>query len=288
MSRIAILGAGAMGSRMAQNLLNANHSVVVYSRTVDKVMPLINQGAIYATTPREAAEQADVVISIVTDNEASRTIWLTSETGAISGLDETKVAIESSTLTVAWTKELAVEIERRGAAFLDAPVVGSRPQAETGKLIYLVGGEAETLAQAQSVLLSAGAATIHHVGSISQGMAMKLAVNALFGIQVAALAEIIGMLTKNGITSEKAMECLGALPVISPAAKGAGSLMVMNNHAPMFPIELVEKDFRYFIQTAQAFDASTPASTAIHDVYQDAVAKGYSSDNITGIVQLFI
>lgn len=84
------------------------------------------------------------------------------------------------------------------------------------------------------------------------------------------------------------MECLGELPVISPAAKGAGSLMVMNNHAPMFPIELVEKDFRYVIQTAQAFDASTPASTAIHDVYQDAVAKGYGSDNITGIVQLFI
>ncbi len=197
------------------------------------------------------------------------------------------IAIESSTLTVDWTRELAAKIERCGAAFLDAPVVGSRPQADAGKLIYLVGDKTETLVQAQPILLSTGASTIHHVGSISQGMAMKLAVNALFGIQVAELAEIIGLLNKNGITSEKAMECFGVLPVISPAAKGAGNLMTINNHAPMFPINLVEKDFRYVIQTAQACDALTPVSTAIHNVYQDAVAKGYGSENITGVVQLF-
>lgn len=285
--KIAILGLGAMGSRIAQNLLNANHPVVVYNRTVEKVKPLLNRGAVYATTPKAAAEQADVVISMVTDNDGSRSIWLDPETGAAMGMNQDSMAIESSTLTVDWTRELAAEISSRGAAFLDAPVVGSRPQAEAGKLICLVGGEAETLAQAQSVLLSAGASTIHHVGSVGQGMAMKLAVNALFGIQVAALAEIIGMLTKDGITREKAMACLGELPVISPAAKGAGSLMLMKNHAPMFPIELVEKDFRYLIQTAQAFDASTPASTAIHDVYHQAIAKGYGNDNITGVVQLF-
>lgn len=83
------------------------------------------------------------------------------------------------------------------------------------------------------------------------------------------------------------MECLGVLPVISLAAKGAGNLMAINNHASMFPINLVEKDFRYVVQTAQACDASSPVSTAIHNVYQDAVAQGYGSDNITGVVQLF-
>ncbi len=288
MSRVAVLGIGAMGSRIAQNLLNCNHQVVVYNRTADKVKPLLDKGAVYAPTPREAAEQADIVISMVTDNDVSRAVWLDVETGAVRGLGKDAIAIESSTLTVNWTRELAAKIESCGAGFLDAPVVGSRPQADTGKLIYLVGGKAEILAQVQPVLLSAGASTVHHVGSVGQGMAMKLAVNALFGIQVAALAEIIGMLTKDGVTSEKAIECIGALPVLSPAAKGAGSLMVTNNHAPMFPIELVEKDFRYIIQTAQAVDAPTPGSTAIHDVYQKAIAKGYGNDNITGVVQLFI
>lgn len=287
MSRVALLGTGAMGIRIAQNLLKANHQVVVYNRTAQKAMPLINQGAVYASTPREAAEQAEIVMGMVTDNDASRTIWLSPETGAVAGLNKDSIAIESSTLTVAWIKELAVAIESRRAAFLDAPVVGSRLQADAGKLIYLVGGKAETLAQVQNILLSAGSSTIHHVGDIGQGMAMKLAVNALFGIQVAALAEIIGMLTRNGITSTKAMECLGELPIISPAAKGAGSLMLMNNHEPMFPVHLVEKDFRYVIQTAQSVDAPVPTSTAIHDIYQDAIAQGYGDDNITGIVQLF-
>jgi 3-hydroxyisobutyrate dehydrogenase len=260
----------------------------VYNRTAAKVVPLLNQGAICAATPREAAEQANIIISMVTDSDASRAIWLDQETGAVIGLGKDAIAIESSTLTVAWVRELEATISSREVAFLDAPVVGSRPQADAGKLIYLVGGRAETLTQVQNILLSAGASTIHHVGAIGQGMAMKLAVNALFGIQVAALAEIIGMLTKNGVTSAKAIECLSDLPVISPAARNAGNLMLMHNHAPMFPIDLVEKDFRYITQTAQAVDAPTPASTAIHNIYLEAIAKGYGSDNITGVVQLFI
>jgi 3-hydroxyisobutyrate dehydrogenase-like beta-hydroxyacid dehydrogenase len=287
MSRIAILGTGAMGSRMAQNLLNANHQVIVYNRTPDKVKSLVDRGAIYAETPKEASEQADLVISMVIDNDVSRKVWLDPETGALAGLSKNAIAIESSTLTVDWTRELGREIERRGVAFLDAPVVGSRPQADAGKLIYLVGGEAETLDRVRDVLLSAGASTIHHVGSTSQGMAMKLAVNALFGIQVAALAEILGMLTKNGIDLAKAIECLGGLPVTSLAAKNAGNLMLTNNHAPLFPIDLVEKDFRYVIQTAQAVDASIPASSAIQNIYQQAIANGYGGDNITGVAQLF-
>ena len=287
MKRIAILGAGAMGSRMAQNLLNNQYSVVLYNRTKSNVSPLIDKGAIYAATPREAAEQVDIVISMVTDNEGSRNIWLAPDIGAVYGLRENTIAIESSTLTVDWTRKLASEIENSGADFLEAPVVGSRPQAEAGKLIYLVGGKAETLASVHSILLSAGASTIHHVGGIGQGMAMKLAVNALFGIQVAALAEVMGMLTKNGLTNEKSMEILGDLPAISLAAKGAGSLMVMKNHAPMFPIALVEKDFRYVIETADTTGAANPIATAAREIYQEAIAKGFGNDNISGVIQLF-
>lgn len=288
MSRIAVLGTGAMGSRIAQNLLNANYQVIVYNRTAAKAKPLVDRGAIFAATPREAAEQANVVMGMVTDNDISQTVWLDSQTGAVAGLSKDSIAIESSTLSVDWTRELATEIERCEATFLDAPIVGSRPQAEAGQLIYLVGGKAETLAQVQPVLLSAGASGVHHIGSVGQGMLMKLAVNALFGIQVAALAETIGLLVKAGISPEKAMACLSELPVISPAAKGAGSLMVVNRHAPLFPIELVEKDLRYLIDTAQGLNASTPASTAIYQIYQAAIAKGHSDDNITGVAQLFI
>ncbi|NER84129.1 MAG: NAD(P)-dependent oxidoreductase, partial [Leptolyngbya sp. SIO1D8] len=128
---------------------------------------------------------------------------------------------------------------------------------------------------------------IHHVGAVGQGTAMKLAVNTLFGVQVATLAEMIGFLGKYGVNSNKAMACLGQLPVMSLAAKGAGNLMVANNHIPLFPIALVEKDFRYALQTAQAVKAATPTATAIHRIYQDAIAQGYGNDNITGVAQLF-
>ncbi|MEO0376479.1 MAG: NAD(P)-dependent oxidoreductase [Cyanobacteria bacterium P01_A01_bin.17] len=287
MKTIAVLGLGAMGSRIAQNLLKTGHQVVAYNRTAEKVQPLLNLGAVSASTPRAAAEQSDVVISMVRDDEASRAVWLSPETGAVMGLKKDGVAIASSTLTVNWTKELATEVAHRGAAFLDAPVVGSRPQAEASKLIYLVGGETTTLERVQDILSSTSGA-IHHVGTVGQGTAMKLAVNALFGIQVAALAEIIGMLSKQGILMAKVLECLGELPITSPAVKGAGSLMVAHQHAPMFPIELVEKDFRYALELAKAVEAESPAVAAVREVFGDAIAKGHGDKNITGVVQLFV
>lgn len=288
MKTVAVVGLGAMGSRLAHNLINAGYPVVVHNRTIEKAQPLVDRGATFAETPRAAAEQSDVVISMVTDNEISRQVWLAAETGASWGLTPDKIAIEMSTLTVDWIRELGAAIAQSGAGFLDAPVVGSRPQAEVGKLISLVGGQAETLAQVGSILTATGVATIHHVGSVGQGMAMKLAVNALFGIQVAALAELLGMLSKDNISPEKAMECLGDLPVLSLAAKGAGSLMVSQNHAPLFPIDLVEKDFRYVTQTAQSLEATIPTVTAVMDIYRSAIAQSHGGDNITGVVQLFV
>ncbi len=285
---VAVIGLGAMGSRIAQNLLKAGYLVVIHNRTVEKAQPLIDQGAIFVTSPRAAAEQSEVVISMVTDNVVSRQVWLASETGAILGLTPDKIAIEMSTLTVTWVRELGAAIAQRGAGFVDAPVVGSRPQAEAGKLIALAGGQTETLAQVKETLMDAGAAIVHHIGTVGQGMALKLAVNALFGIQVAALAELLGMLSRDGISPAATMACLDDLPVLSLAAKAAGSLMVAQNHAPLFPIDLVEKDFRYVTQTAQDWKSMIPTSAAVMDIYQTAISQGHGNENITRIVQLFV
>ena len=286
--KIAILGLGAMGSRMAVNLLKAGYTVTVWNRSPESTKPLAAKGASVATTPKLAAKEADIVISMVTDINASRAIWFDSETGALSGMVEGTIAIESSTLTVNWVKELAAEITSRGFAFLDAPVVGTRPQAASGNLVYLIGGTPETMKQAENILLSAGGGKINHVGEIGDGMAMKLAVNAMFGIQIAAFAEIIGMLTKNGLKLDKAIQCLSDLPVTSPAVNNAANLILKDNHAAMFPIDLVEKDFRYVMQTAADIEAKVPTSEAIHQVYLDAIEKGYGGDNITSVAKLFV
>ncbi len=286
MSTIALFGTGAMGTRIAQKLLDAGHAVTVYNRTPQKSMPLVERGATLAPSPREAARGADVAIAIVTDDRASREIWLDPQNGAVAGLGSDATALESSTLSLAWTQELAAAFAGRGIAFLDAPVVGSRPQAEAGRLIYLVGGREDNLERVRPLLLEIGAA-IHHIGPVGQGMAMKLAVNALFGIQVAALGEILGFLAEFGVPAATALSCLGELPTTSLAAKGAGNLILAGNHAPLFPIQLVEKDLRYALQAAEATAASTPLAKATHGLYQQAATAGYDRDNITGIAKLY-
>jgi 3-hydroxyisobutyrate dehydrogenase len=191
--RIAVLGLGAMGSRMAARLLGAGHQVSVYNRSAGPAHDLVAAGAVAGKTPRAAAEGAEIVIAMVRDNEASRAIWCDEQDGALRGFGAGAIAIESSTLTPGWVRELGAEVQQAGARFLDAPVVGSRPQADAGQLIHLVGGDADIFDRAKGVLSALGGAA-HHVGPVGAGARLKLAVNALFGVQVAALAELLALL----------------------------------------------------------------------------------------------
>jgi 3-hydroxyisobutyrate dehydrogenase len=137
-TKITVLGLGAMGSRMAGNLLKAGHSITVWNRTPAAAAVLVSAGAKQAATPKEAVAGSDFVIAMVRDDEVSRELWLSPETGALAGMVESAVAIESSTLTPNWVRGLGAAVEKRGYAFLEAPVAGSRPQAEAGQLVYLV------------------------------------------------------------------------------------------------------------------------------------------------------
>ena len=235
---------------------------------------------------------------MLTDDTASKAVWLEPETGAIHGLTSAKTAVEMSTLTTTYTQYLAKAIDQTSAAFLTAPVVGSRPQAEAQKLVCLVGGDTETTEKVKPILSSTSSA-IHHVENNSHAMALKLAVNALFGIQVAAIAELLSALSQQGIAPSQAMDLLSQIPVMSPAAIGAGGAIAAQRYAPLFPINLVEKDFRYAQQllksertvepeqTTESKSQKMPITSAAHQLYQLALEKGYGSDNITGIAQLF-
>lgn len=286
MANVTILGLGAMGSRMAANLIKAGHAVTVWNRTAGKAAQLVASGAKLAPTPRATVAGADMVISIVRDDAASRAVWLDPVTGALAGMAPTAIAIEGSTLTVSWARELGTAAATSGIAFLDAPVAGSRPQAEAGQLIYFVGGDATIFARAEPVLKAMGG-EVHHAGGIGSGAGVKLMVNALFGIQLAAIGELIGLAKKIGLDAAKAVEILGATPVCSPAAKLAAGAMLAGNFAPMFPIELVEKDFGYVIDEAGRVGAKVPVSSATREVFGDAKSHGFGADHITGVVKLF-
>lgn len=286
MTRITVLGLGAMGSRIAVRLLDAGHTVTVFNRTAERARTLLEKGAILADTPREAAQQADIVIAMVTDDEASRALWLDEVTGALQSLSPQTVAIESSTLTPAWVRELNARVSACGATFLDAPVAGSRPQAEAGQLIYFVGGDESVLDRVRGTLMALGSA-IHHIGPTGAGATFKLAVNALFGIQTAALGEILGLLEKQGMAISNCVDWLNTLPTTSPAMKAMGQLMAARSFEPLFPINLVEKDFRYLDSLAKQSSTDAPLSVMARDIYRRAIHATSGDANISGVIRLY-
>lgn len=286
MSNVTVLGTGAMGSRMAENLLKAGHAVTVWNRSPEKTAPLVKAGAVAARMPAEAVKEATFVISIVRDDEASRDVWLDAESGALAAMPKDAIAIESSTLTVGWAQELAGICRQQGVDFIDAPVSGSRPQAEAAQLVYLVGGEPKTVEAATPLLMAMGSA-VHHAGPAGSGAALKLMVNGMLGVQVAALGELLGFVEKLGVDREKAADIFAVTPVCSPIAKMAASGMVAESFAPMFPVELIEKDFGYIANVAETHGAKVPMAEAAHRIFSTAMERGDADLNMTAVARLY-
>lgn len=280
--KIAFLGLGAMGMRMAKHLLGTEHALTVYNRSTAKSRCFQESGAQIALSPAEAVTDADLVLSMVSDDGASRDLWLTKEGGVISTLKPRTICIECSTLTISWVKELAAILETKQARFLDAPVLGSLAQAEAAQLIFLVGGD-QGLAEKIAPVLKLMGSSVHSVGANGRGAAMKLAVNGYFGIQVAAFAEMIHFLRREHFEDATLMETVSSFPVISPAIKGIGALMALNDISPKFPIHLVEKDIRYLLSEAEENRMSMPMAQKAHHLYLHAKETGLGDKNISAI-----
>jgi 3-hydroxyisobutyrate dehydrogenase len=271
---------------MASNLLKTGHDVVIWNRTKAACKPLMALGAQAMTTPREAASHADLVISMVTDDAALRAVWLGSDVGAVWGLKPDALAIESSTVSPEWIHRLAAAVVARGARFLDGPVAGSLPQAEARQLLVLAGGNEADFETAKPVLEAmAGGAKL--VGTLGQGTALKLALNALLGIQIAAMAEALNYLDQSGISVADAIGILASTPLVSPAAIGAAKLIAAEDFAPRFPINLVAKDFRYAVASARSIGVGLPMTEAAGSLFEQAVDKGFGGQNINAVARLF-
>lgn len=281
MAKIAFLGLGEMGRRMASRLVQANHEVCIWNRTQSKLAPLLAEGATTAATPASVAEGADFVLSMVRDDAASQNVW-DGDDGALRGLSKGAVAAELSTLSVEQAKRLGEMVLNTGAHYVDAPLAGSLPQAEAGQLIFFAGGDQEIIERIRPVLLAMGGA-VHRVGPIGTGAAFKLMVNALFGAQVAVLAEVLSLGEALGIPQAEASQILASTPVLSDAARGAAASMVANAYAPMFPIGLVAKDFGYIEKAAKTGGITLPISQSVAALFDAASDAGYDNFNITGI-----
>ena len=280
---VAILGLGTMGSGMAANLLKVGFPLCVYNRTRTKAQPLIDAGARSASTPAEAVKDASVIISMLADDAASREVWL-GENGALAAAKKTAILIESSTVSPAWIAELAKQAEQRGLDLLDAPVTGSRTQAEAGQLSFLVGGKDTTL-EAATPVLQAMSKEIVHLGPIGSGAKMKLINNFLCGVQVASFAEGIIWIERSGLDRDKALSILKAGAPGSPLLGAISARMVSQNYTVNFLLKLMTKDLLYAQNEAELSNVDLKTAEVARSLFAAAIDQGFGDQDMSSVIE---
>ena len=219
-----------MGSGMARRLASSGFPLSVYSRSREKSAPFSELGVFVADSPREAAARARIVISMVSDDAASRAVW-TGDSGALAGAPSGSVLIESSTLTVGWVKQLAAAACQHDREFLDAPVTGTKPHAESGQLVFLVGGSARAVESARPVLSVLGREIIH-LGPTASGALMKLINNFMAAVQAVSCGEALALIQAGEL------DVLQALAIHSRRT-AIGLAALVGERQNIFPIHLV-------------------------------------------------
>jgi len=269
---IAFFGLGLMGSGMARQLLKAGFPLAVFNRNQEKAASFADGGARVARTPREAAVGADVLISMVADDNASRAVWV-GENGALAAAAPGVVCVESSTVTVGWVRELAAAASARGCEFLDAPVTGSKAQAAS-------------VEKARPVLAAMGK-NIIPLGPVGSGALLKLINNFVCGVQVASLAEAMAMIERCGLDRARALEVLTQGAPGSPIVKTVASRMTTSDYTPNFLLRLMAKDLGYAIEEGRKLSVDFATGGAALSVFKRGIASGLGEKDIAALAEVF-
>jgi len=272
-----------MGSGMAANLLKAGFPLAVYNRTAAKAEPLVAQGARVAKSPADAAKGAAVIVSMLSDDSASGEAW-TGHKGALAAADPGAVLVECSTVSPAWIKELAAKASARNLELLDAPVTGSRVQAQTAQLLFLVGGSEAALLTATPVL-QAMSKEIVHLGPVGSGATMKLINNFLCGVQIASLAEGLVWLERSGIDRDKALAILKNGAPGSPLLANISTRMVNHDYSVNFLLKLMSKDLQYAHATAAKNGVELTTAANARDLFESAARLGFAEQDMSSVVE---
>jgi 3-hydroxyisobutyrate dehydrogenase len=281
--RIAFLGLGIMGGGMARRLLAAGYPLAVYNRDRSKSASLAAEGAAVAESPREAVRGAEVVFSMVADDDASRAMWL-GVNGALAGADRGAVMVECSTLTVAWVKDLACAVTAAGGEFIDAPVAGSKQAAAGGDLNFIVGGNDGAVERIRPALMVMGK-SVTHMGPAGSGALVKLLNNFLAGVHVAAFAEALAWLERTEVDPSKAVAFLMDGAAASPVTKVVAARMQAEDYSPNFFLRLMAKDLTYAIGEAAEKKVELRAATTAVKRFNEAIVAGQGDEDMAAIVK---
>jgi 3-hydroxyisobutyrate dehydrogenase-like beta-hydroxyacid dehydrogenase len=280
MARVAFIGLGRMGHGMAGRYLDAGFTVSVWNRSRAKAEDLIARGARWATSPEDAAIDADAVVTMVADDQASRAVWLAKD-GAAATMKAGTLAIECSTVSYQHALDLARELRSRGLVYIDCPVTGLPDAAASGKLTLLVGAEPADLEKARPYLAPLSS-TIRHFGAVGSGTVYKLINNLMGAIQIAGIAEGLAIAEQAGLDMKLVLEAVETGVAASPQVIRHSKRMVGRNFSgATFTAALRHKDAAYAVALAESLLSAPPImGRAAVESYDRA--KAYAPDEDEG------
>lgn len=284
MADIGFVGLGTMGGRMVERLLAAGHSVWGWNRTGSKGEWLLQKGMEWAGSPREAAEQAEFVITMVTDTRALEAVTCGGD-GVLAGLGPGKVYVDMSTVSPAASRALAEQVESRGAVMVDAPVSGSVVTLTEGKLSVMVGGSADAFRRVEPVLRDI-AQKVTHVGANGQAALMKIATNLGLAVQMLAFSEAVLLAEKGGIRRDVAVDVLTNSAIASPMIKYRAPYVLGQLDEVMFDCSMMQKDLLLALEAGRQFEVPLPTTAIANEYLTAARGMGLGKQDFAVVFQV--
>ncbi len=285
MITIGFIGLGTMGAPMAANLLRKGYAVTVYNRTPGKADELLRLGADEAATPEEAVRTANAVITMISNDSAIEEVYY-GEHGVLAGLKPGTTVIDSSTISPSLARRIAGDVAARYGDFLDAPVTGSKPAAENGSLVFMVGGSRQVCADNRELLLAMGRDVIY-MGESGNGATAKLAHNTIVGINLAGLVEGMSIAAKAGIDANAFLHLVQSGGAASKQAELKGKKIIEHDFSVQFSLALMLKDLRLSSVLSDGLNVSTPMLEASKSLFQIGDSQGYGEEDLSALAQIY-
>jgi 3-hydroxyisobutyrate dehydrogenase len=262
---VGLIGLGLMGRPMSMNLLKAGFPLTVWNRTISRADEPVAAGARLGQSPLDVATHADFLITMVSDPAAlEEVLW--GESGALPALKSGAIYMDNSTVSPQLARKVAAACAKQGVRFLDAPVTGGDWGAKKGELLFMIGGDAQTVKDAEPVLGVMGKKWFH-LGPNGAGQTVKLAMNAILALEVEALAEALSLVTAAGLEGARLVEVLQSSMGRSPLLDIKSQNMLKGDYQPSFPLRLMLKDLGLALELAKQVGTTMPAASAAHDTY---------------------
>jgi len=282
--KVGFIGLGIMGMPMARNLMKAGSDVVVYDCTKAKTEQMVSQGAQKANSPREVAEEAPVVITMVPDTPDVEGVIL-GETGVIEGIKPNSVVIDMSTISPEATKKMATHLKKKETYMLDAPVSGGEQGAINGTLSIMVGGDAKIFERCKPIFQAMGS-NINHVGPNGMGQTVKLVNQILVAGNLNAVVEALIFAQKSGVDVEKAIDAVKGGAASSAQLTAMAPRIINRDFQPGFTIDLMQKDLNLVMGAAEAGKIPLPVTSLIHQMFYSLQCRGEGKAGTQALVKV--